>query len=318
MVNGKCRICLSRIFERRRFELLESMNLSVSSKAFEKINSSILITGTARSGTTILGKVVHSMKDVEYAYEPPMLFSLIASVDSIPVNQWKLLFETYLYEDFFLETVAGRRINTNRADDSSIYNVKTEAEIQRRLKVSIRKLQLERLIDKNVLVFKMPDIPPFLPAVQRIYTGMKVVFMHREPIGVLNSLIDKGWFADNNEKKNLIWPFKVINGYHVPFWVEKKFEQKWINLSEVDRCAYYYLRVTESRHDLKKCHVINYNDLLAHPVETVKQLSKHLQLEFGSKTEDIIQSIQPTQKQRDSKILKKVSKTFDKIYNYFS
>jgi len=53
------------------------MNLQISNIASDKVNSSILISGVARSGTTIVGKLISSFDGVEYSFEPPMMFTLI-------------------------------------------------------------------------------------------------------------------------------------------------------------------------------------------------------------------------------------------------
>ena len=45
-----------------------NMNFEISRSAKEKCNNVILLTGCARSGTTIMGKIIHSFQDVEYDY----------------------------------------------------------------------------------------------------------------------------------------------------------------------------------------------------------------------------------------------------------
>lgn len=132
--------------------------LRVSEKATQLCDRAIIITGSARSGTTIVGTLLHSMDKVEYAYEPPMLFSLFALMDKIKEEEWKLLYETYLYEDFFLNSIAGRNINCNKLDDSSIYKVKSIHEIDRRLQSKSTKKNLQFHSSGSVLVYKIPDI----------------------------------------------------------------------------------------------------------------------------------------------------------------
>ena len=99
----------------------------------EKCNNAVLISGSARSGTTILSKILHSFKNVELVYEPPVLFSLFALLPEIEEKQWRLLYETYLYEEFFINALSGRSVNCNRKDDSSIFLVKDKEELDKRL-----------------------------------------------------------------------------------------------------------------------------------------------------------------------------------------
>ena len=66
--------------------------LSLDKKISKKCNEAIIISGGARSGTTIIGKVLHSLKNVEYAFEPPALFALFPLINDLPKKIWKLLY----------------------------------------------------------------------------------------------------------------------------------------------------------------------------------------------------------------------------------
>jgi hypothetical protein len=109
------------------------MQLKESVKS--KVNNSILITGSARSGTSIMGKIIHSLKNVEYVFEPPTLVSLFSVIHEMDEKHWSLLFQTYLYEEFLINAIAGRNLNFNTNDDSCIYNTKPRNEIEERLVV---------------------------------------------------------------------------------------------------------------------------------------------------------------------------------------
>ena len=122
--------------------------------------------------------------------------------------------------------------------------------------------------------------------------------MHREPIGTLNSLVVKGWFKNENERKNLIWPFRIFNGCYIPFWVGAGYEKEWSQLGEIDRCAYYYLRVTESKENIKNLYTINYDDLVRNPNETIENIADDLNLEFGAKTQTLIDTVKYSEKER--------------------
>ena len=77
------------------------MAFQISHQADTLINNAILITGAARSGTTITEKIVHSFKNVECIHEPPLLFALILPIDELSPSNWDLL-KAYLFEDFFI------------------------------------------------------------------------------------------------------------------------------------------------------------------------------------------------------------------------
>ena len=47
------------------------------------LNNLIWVTGCARSGTTILGKILSTLKNVEYGYEPEFLFGLLPKIHKL-------------------------------------------------------------------------------------------------------------------------------------------------------------------------------------------------------------------------------------------
>lgn len=279
------------------------MILQISSFAKEKVGNSILLTGAARSGTTIIGKVLHSFDRVEYVFEPPMLVSMFPLIEQMPKEQWCLLCETYLYEDFFVNAISGRSINTNKVDDSSIYKVKSEDDIKWRMERSIGKVEAELLGAERRIAFKVPSVIPFVSILQQYYTGMAVVIMRRDAVGNINSLLAKKWFADDNANRNMIWPFRLQNGKQIPFWVREEDEKRWLSMSELDRCAYYYVRVNEDIDGIANRIEIRYGDLLNDPARVVGSLADRLGLEFGERTASIIASIRPTIKKRDDRLI---------------
>ena len=271
---------------------------------YNKCNNAIIVTGSARSGTTIMGKIIHSFQNVEYAYEPPMLFSLFPLINILDENNWKLLYETYLYEDFLMAALSGRGLNCNLVDDSSIYKVKPQHLIKERLNKSLRKIDGERLAEKSQIAFKMPDVVPFLPKLKTYYPGTSVVIILRKAPYVFNSLLEKGWFNDRTlQEQNLIWPNRFIDGFRIPFWVESNEEESWCQMDELHRVAYYYIRMNQHVNNIPGCITIKYDRLIRSPRQTAMTLADSLNLSFGGKTEDILSTIKYTKKERDLNIL---------------
>nr|WP_319395136.1 sulfotransferase [uncultured Desulfobacter sp.] len=293
------------------------MILNLSETVREKVGHSIIITGSGRSGTTILGKCVHSFDKVEYIYEPPLLVSLMPLINQISMEQWRLLYETYLYEDFFCNTFMGRSINCNRIDDSSIYRVKSAEDVERRLNSSLRKLEIERLTAESVIAYKFPGALPYLHKVTQYYPNSKVIIIKRNAVETINSLISKKWYSDDILKGNLHWPYRMKDGFRIPYWVRENDALKWVNMSEVDRCAYYYITANEDAETIEKKIEIRYSELLDDPLRIIQDLSKRLNLNFGPKTKEIINDIAPTTKKRDFSILDKISPDLrDKVLYY--
>jgi len=251
-----------------------------------------------------MGKIIHSFQNVEYAYEPPMLFSLFPLINILDENNWKLLYETYLYEDFLMAALSGRGLNCNLVDDSSIYKVKPQHLIKERLNKSLRKIDGERLAEKSQIAFKMPDVVPFLPKLKTYYPGTSVVIILRKAPYVFNSLLEKGWFNDRTlQEQNLIWPNRFIDGFRIPFWVESNEEESWCQMDELHRVAYYYIRMNQHVNNIPGCITIKYDRLIRSPRQTAMTLADSLNLSFGGKTEDILSTIKYTKKERDLNIL---------------
>ena len=131
--------------------------------------------------------------------------------------------------------------------------------------------------------------------------------MRRGVIGTINSLLQKGWFSSKDLCPSLIWPFFIHEGEKLPYWVNRKDSDYWLSLNELDRCAYYYIRVNDSLNRIENRIDIRYEDLLNNPEEVAKNLKIKLNLKYGEKTENIVSSIKPTNKDRDYDLLNKIN-----------
>ncbi|MEQ8573489.1 sulfotransferase [Fulvivirga sp.] len=269
----------------------------------EKVKSSIFISGSARSGTTIIGKIIHSMSNVEYVFEPPTLVPLFAQINTLDQSSWKLLFESYLYEDFYVNALAGRNLNFNRNDDSCIYNVKTDKEIHSRLDAGIRKHDIKRIEEKGVIAFKLPNMVPFLTTFNELYPDIKKIILVRNPVDTINSLMKKDWYNEKVLKEeNRTWPVVEYKGQNIPFWVSEKDYDHWLGLDELNRCAYCFISMStfsKSENTL----TINYDELINNPEKEVLKLSKYLRLEFGPLTKELVGSIKKSKIERDNSVL---------------
>jgi len=299
--------------------MLTMSEISLDRKISKKCNETIVVSGSARSGTTILAKIIHSFKDVELLIEPPMLFSMFATISSIDEKYWRLLYETYLYEEFLINALSGRSINCNYLDDSSIYKVKSQELIEKRLNRSLRKTEAENMVQKCTIAYKMPDIVPFLPKLQDYYPGTKFIIMLREAPDVFNSLLEKKWFSDKSlNEENLIWPSYFVNQKRVPSWVNINDREEWIEMDELHRIAYYYIRVSEPVERLSGSIRVKYSELVKHPETTVKRVAEKLTLVWGEKTDEIIRTIKRRRKDVDRNIINKLKSPLREQVEYYS
>lgn len=280
-------------------------------------DSAILISGSARSGTTIVGKLVHSFECVEYVFEPPALIALFSLIEDLPLAQWNFLYEAYLYEEFLINAVSGRTINTNRIDDSSIYAVKSDKEIEGRLNRSWPKIDSTAAAAQSRAAYKIPNIVPFIPNLRSRYPGMNVVMMVRGAIETIHSLLAKHVFTPGHPSAAMPWPFRLFDNERLPYWIRKGDEKLWQELNEIDRCAYYYIRMNEGLQTSERQIVLKYADLVKSPQAVASQLADFLGLSFGACTDTIIRSIKPTGKALDSTVIASISDLFrDEVTEY--
>jgi hypothetical protein len=255
-----------------------------------------------------MGKLVHSFKGVELDFEPPLLLSLIANINKIQEEVWKNLYQTYIYEDFLINALSGRRINLNKNDDSCIYHVKSKLDIDARLSMGIRKIEAERRAKECKFAFKLPDIVPYLNLIKAIYPLSKFILMSRDANETISSLMIKGWFSNENLEKNVIWPYVKNNNIIIPFWVNKADSERWVEMSELDRCAYYYLKMAYEIKDQANVLVIRYSELIASPQETAEKICSIYDLKFGCLTNNIIEQIKSYKITSHANIMENISK----------
>lgn len=264
------------------------------------IDKGIFVSGSARSGTTIIGKLISTLSNVEYFYEPLMPEPIMLNNG---IKNSKKLLEIYLVENLLRESIAGRNFNFNQNDDSCIYNSKSKKEIDEVLSKSHIRKELEEKYLKAVFSMKLPDLIWFLRDLRFLYPNTNYVLMHRNPNDVINSLKRKGWFSSKNlQKINLTpkYPKKIINNIKIPYWVKQEDEIFWLNTDEINRCAYYYKRVSEEvLENSGSSIIINYEEFIEKPNEVFRDVVNLLRLEFGEKTEETLSSVQYQFKHRE-------------------
>lgn len=270
------------------------MSLSLHEMATAKVDHSIFITGSARSGTTIMGKLIHSLSCVEYSFEPPTLFSLIPLIGEMKKAQWLLLFQTYLYEDFFVNAISGRNLNFNPHDDSYVLNAKSSDLINERHNGSLRKGMIDNQSDNGNIAFKMPDMVPFLDKLTEYFPYFRLITMTRNPLAVINSLLRKAWYSDHALKnENRIYPNQAYKSYRLPFWLKKEDYDYWLGLDELNRCA-FYVSVMEPQRVKDEQLIVNYDEFVQSPRSILDEICSRFGLSYGHKTEEILASIKPT------------------------
>jgi hypothetical protein len=289
------------------------------------VNRTIVIGGSARSGTTLMGKLIHSMNNVEYFFEPPMLLPILNNLASIGTSETKELLSFYLYDQLLLDAIGGRNINLNSNDDSCIYNVKNESDINYRLSKSFRRVELEEIAKSRKIAFKIPASVFFDKELDTLLLNNTKIYMHRSLNDTLNSLVGKGWFSDENLSKDSlgqVYATRMINNLKIPFWVLEEDEFFWLKADEVNRTAYYYYRIAINIEYSKHANVINYDYFVKSPLLYMKKLASELKLCITEKTDELISEVKRTENRRselaeqvDIELFSKINEISERINN---
>jgi len=271
-----------------------SVPYQVSTEASTIANNLILISGPARSGTSLLGNLIASFESIEYSFEPSTLFTLLRLKKKTPLESWKLVYETYLYEDLLLGAVSGRSANFRKKDESSIHNYKEDEEIKRRLEGPGSKSQIQQLSVDRRLAIKLPDVVDVLPSLSKTYPDMSVIIIFREPMTTINSWLSRAWLSDESLTGGLsLIPFRRYKNFRIPHFIPLGREEYFVEISELDRIVYYLNHVYESIILLPKKILLRYEDICDQPNETVLSLSTVLKTVPTKKTYELISKIRP-------------------------
>lgn len=270
-------------------------NLTFAANVKVAASNSLLISGCARSGTTLVGKLIGSAKEVEYFFEPESLVGLYSVINSINSSVYQTLFTSMLVEHLCANSISGRILNFNPNDDSCIYTCKSESEIAPRLDKSWRREEIHDRILGVIPAFKIPSVLPRLPEYHfTCFPSSRVLCVVRDPCSIYRSMRVKKWFS---ERANVLFPFfdshQSGSSLGIPYWVESRNLEEWLDMSDIQKFAYYYSLVYESALSAgSKFNIIDYSRFVLNPSKIAHSLFDSLGLSFGSKTRDVLDDVE--------------------------
>ena len=248
------------------------------------LENTIWITGCARSGTTILGKILSTLKSVEYAFEPEYLYTLLPKIHSFNKRNWLNLYNTYLIEELFFNLCVGRKVNFRKIDDSYIGHSLSSKDLKAKLKINLSRIDFENFLKKNEknLVIKIPDIARNLIKLEKYYPKNKFIITTRNTKSISNSIIKKKWFKNN---KNLPLIYKN------PDLLGKNIYKKWLKLDEKEKAEEYVKQINRKCKKIKNKYVFVYENFVKNPNKEINNICKFLNLKKTIKTKEIIKTV---------------------------
>ncbi|MDA8094294.1 MAG: sulfotransferase [Betaproteobacteria bacterium] len=275
-------------------------------------SDTIFITGSPRSGTTLVGKYVGSFDRVEYHFEPPLLYMITAMVTAGAIDRESAtdILRAYLYEDLLVESVHGRKVNLRAKDDSCVLNMISWEELNRRWRdISNRKDAIDEIANKRLqLAVKMPGIADSIRFLKEGFADSRIIIVLRDGRPVVRSILRKGWLNDESLFREY-WPYKTgaCGQVRVPYFVEDRELDRWYAMNGATRACYMWRKDAEAALDVMgdsaskpNTIAIRYEDILRDPLKEVTNLAATLKQAFTDQTYSLIRdTITPPSMSRD-------------------
>jgi hypothetical protein len=213
-------------------------------------NGLLVITGVARSGTTLLGKIIGSLSNTHFIFEPPT-FRLIPPLileGYLKEKQGDELLKAILFEELYLQIIHGRYINFNEKDDSYIGYYKDPEKIKQRWKKYKRRKDVIEDLEKNnyLFVLKIPNMQPNLNTIKKLFHNMKLIHCIRDGNDIISSSIRRDFYTqDYLNKRNIDWS-NEIDSLKIPWFINKKDIQFFSKWNQYTRAAHIWRVLTET------------------------------------------------------------------------
>jgi hypothetical protein len=260
---------------------------------YEKIfaKNLVVITGVARSGTTLFGKIIGSFSNTFYIFEPPT-FRLIPPLIQkgyLKEKQGSELLKAILFDELYLQIIHGRYINFNEKDDSYIGHYINPDQIKQRWeKYRRRKDVIEDLENNNYLfVLKIPNIQPSLDILNTLFNNIKFVHCIRDGNNIVSSSIRRDFFTEDYlNNRNIEWS-NEFDKIKIPWFINQRDYSSFLKWNQYTRSAYIWRILTEMglgyTNKNKNVFEFKFEDFIKNPEPFVGKIEKFV----GKKETDI-------------------------------
>ena len=277
------------------------------------LKNMIVVTGVYRSGTTITGKVIGSFKEIEYAYDPTLLFYLVylRHTNQIEDNELLDMTKVYLYYDYFINYLHGRYNFRVKDEGSCVLHMKPYEEVLEKW-FTVDNIKHDN-IENTRFAFKFCNLYELIPLLASEYPHMQIIDLTRDLRKVFSSMLAKEWFLEDKPDKDsaVLWPFlNNSQKQKVPYIVKEADIDFWVKSNDITKTAYACCRFAENKIKLKDeisklknsseiYFELIYEDLVRDPSKTVKRISEFTGSQFGALTQQIVSDIRSTKSSFD-------------------
>jgi hypothetical protein len=281
------------------------MQLELLQEVSEKVGRAIFITGAPRSGTSLMSNLIYSLKNVECFYEPPFLKGFLLLMGGLDPAHAKFIFESFLFHELFYQALAGRHLNLNENDESCVYHARSREEIAERLARSHSFRDLFPRTLEHRLAFKVPGAVQELGLLRQYYSEMTFLVMVRRPQDFIASVMGRGWCSDRQLEQpqgDYVFHRTPITAKKVPAWVPVEVVEEFLELSEIERCAEFF--ISQYRHLIGRtdCLVVDYDAFVRDPGTSFFRIAERLGESFGSLTSNLLRSVREPPQDRGASL----------------
>lgn len=291
----------------------------------------VVITGACRSGKTLLGNLLATCPEVEYADEPwtGMLLPMAANSGKIEKEFASSMLSAYLFE-LLCDLVLLRRANFRRKDLSSIWTKKTAEEIDQRLNNLDTRGEVLAFLKSNnsTLLVTLSECAPFADFILAALKQARMIHVVRNSFDVAWDVSEKKWFSDEQLLSPInatLYSSITLSGqtWHLPWWIDEGDEELFVKLSDYERSLYYWCSlVDKGLETFQSCEskeiLVLYENLVSQTEREFNRVTSHLGFTRGKLTDQMIEGVRPNNKERispniDKNILDWANKLSQKI-----
>lgn len=262
-------------------------------------NNVIIISGFGRSGTTILGKIIGSMENTVYLFEPALI-KYISVGDHIFLSgeEAEILKQTFLgtlFEDYVLPGVQGRSLSSNPKDWTYVHNHISKEELEKRQSLNRRADAMEWIKKNNpTIVIKTNESQDQFDLFRELFPKCKIIHITRSGIDAVASSMERNWYGNDYEG------IEFADENNIPLFIPRQERVNWINYNRETRAAMSWRILNRKGIIFKGKIQVSYEDMCSNPEITVEDLCIKLGLVPTQITKDHIKSIKKPEREEIS------------------
>ena len=286
------------------------------------IKNIVFIDGIGRSGKTALSNVVASLKNFESIEFNYNLENFLAGVKLGYIKiSFAKQFLIKMLDEVAYDKFLARRSNFRKGETTSVSNYAFPEIYKSRLKKKEGDKVIKEIINSNKkFPFSTHDLMSMIKILYDLNLNFKIIEIYRNPIENVISWYNKGLGKRFGKDKRL-FRLEFTSGKNLNYpWFIKNDEKKWQKLNEIEKCAFYVIKMTKSsirEHRANKFKknilAISLEKWLTNTNFELKRICKFLKSNKTKKTIKIMKSLSLPRKLNNNEISKNKSFLKEKI-----